>query len=87
MEQLLSLRKNYFEVEGFNFNTPEAEKVLQLLVDLVNKHKATPEIVTEFTEIPSFEYYIKNDGLFIRGWPTYDKDFKETRLMLKRRNI
>jgi multiple sugar transport system substrate-binding protein len=78
MEQLLSLRKNYFEVEGFNFNTPEAEKVLQLLVDLVNKHKTTPEVVTEFTEIPSFEYYIKNDGLFIRGWPTYDKDFKET---------
>ena len=78
MEQLLSLRKNYFEVEGFNFNTPEAEKALQLLVDLVNKYKTTPEVVTEFTEIPSYEYYIKNDGLFIRGWQTYDKDFKES---------
>jgi len=78
MELILNLNKNYFNENGFSFNTPEAEKALQLLVDMVNKYKITPGIVTEFTEIPSFEYYIKNDGLFIHGWPTYDKDFKET---------
>ncbi len=77
MELLLSLNKNYFEEEGFNLNTPEAHQALQLLVDLVNKYKTTPPVVTEFTEIPSFEYFIKNDGLFIWGWPVYDKDFKE----------
>ena len=30
MELLLSLNKNYFEQYGFNFNTSEAEKSLQL---------------------------------------------------------
>jgi len=78
MELLLSLNKNYFNEYGFNLNTPEAEKSLQLLVDLVNKYKTTPEVVTEFTEIPSYEYFIKSDGLFIHGWPSYDKDFKES---------
>lgn len=78
MELVLSLRPDYFEEEGFNLNTPEAEKSLQLLVDLVNEYKMTPKIVTEFTEIPSYEYFIKNDALFIRGWPSYDKDFEES---------
>jgi multiple sugar transport system substrate-binding protein len=77
MELLLSLNNKYFEQNGFNFNTSEAQKALQLLVDLVYKYKTTPQIVTEFTEIPSFEYFIKNNGLFIWGWPSYDKDFKE----------
>jgi multiple sugar transport system substrate-binding protein len=78
MELVLSLRPNYFEEEGFNLNTPEAQRALQLLVDLVNKYELTPKIVTEFTEIPSYEYYIKNDAVFIRGWPSYDKDFEES---------
>ena len=78
MELLLSLNRDYFSEEGFNLNTYEAEKSLQLLVDFVNKNKATPEIVTEFTEIPSYEYFINSDALFIRGWPSYDKDFKES---------
>ncbi|NWF89320.1 MAG: extracellular solute-binding protein [Ignavibacteriaceae bacterium] len=76
-EVLLSLNKNYFEQYGFNFNTIEAEKSLQLLVDLVNKYNISPKSVTEFTEVPSYQYFIQNDGLFIRGWPTFDKDFRE----------
>ena len=46
-------------------------------MDLVNKYKLSPREVTNFTEVSSYEYYIKNDALFIRGWPSYDKDFKE----------
>lgn len=76
-EVLLSLNKNYFEQHGFNFNTAEAEKALQLLVDLVSKYSVSPMEVTEFTEVQSYEYFIKNDALFIRGWPTFDKDFTE----------
>lgn len=77
MELLLSLDSKYFERYGFDFNTPAAQKSLQLLVDLVNNYKVTPKVVTEFTEIPSYEYFIKNNGFFIRGWQTYDKDFRE----------
>ena len=78
IENLLSLKPDYFATYGFNFDTPEAKKVLQLMVDLVHKDGATPEDVCNFTEVPSYEYYVRNDGYFIRGWNTYDKDFKQS---------
>lgn len=78
MELLLSLNRNYFEEHSFNFNTAEAEEALQTLVDLINKNKISPKIVTGLTEVPSYQYFIKNDGIFLRGWPSYDKDFVES---------
>ena len=76
IEVLLSLKQDYFSTVGFNFNTPEGRQSMQLLVDLVQKYGAAPDIVTSFTEVPSYEYFVKNDGLFIKGWTSYDKDFK-----------
>ena len=78
IELLLSLRRNYFSTIGFNFDTPEGRQALQLLVDLVQRDRVSPEEVTTFTEVPSYAYFIKNDGLFIRGWNTYDKDFSDS---------
>lgn len=78
MELLLSLNRQYFDEHGFNFNTDEAKKALQLLVDLVNKYHISPPVITDFTEVPSYEYFIRNDGLFLRGWPTFDKDFNQS---------
>jgi multiple sugar transport system substrate-binding protein len=78
MELLMGLDPYYFDKNGFDLNTEEARKALQLLVDLVNKYKLTPSEVTGFTEVPSYEHFIKTDALFIRGWPSYDKDFTET---------
>ncbi|MBP6672533.1 MAG: extracellular solute-binding protein [Bacteroidetes bacterium] len=76
IENLLSVDPEYFNRHGFDFNTPEARRTLQLMVDLINKDRSTPSVVTSFTEVPSFKYFIENDGLFIRGWTTYDKDFE-----------
>jgi ABC-type glycerol-3-phosphate transport system substrate-binding protein len=76
IEILLSLRPNYFETIGFRFNTPEGRKALQLLVDLVQKEKVTPPEIGNFTEVSSFDYFVQHNGLFIRGWTSYDKDFK-----------
>lgn len=78
MELLLSQNPNYFHQYGFNLDKPEAERALQMLVDFIYKYKITPREVVKFTEIPSYGYFIKNDGIFIRGWPSYDKDFKDT---------
>ena len=77
LEILLSLRPNYFETVGFRFDTPEAKQALQILVDLVHREHLSPAIVSDFTETPSFEYFIRNDGLFIRGWTSYDRDFSD----------
>ncbi|HMK39279.1 MAG TPA: extracellular solute-binding protein, partial [Bacteroidota bacterium] len=75
IENLLSLKPDYFSTVGFNFDTPEGKRALQQLVDLIHRDGASPPIVTSFTEAPSYEYFIRNDGLFLRGWTTYDRDF------------
>jgi ABC-type glycerol-3-phosphate transport system substrate-binding protein len=86
IENLLSLKSDYFTIHGFDFNTPEATHALQQLVDLVHKNKTTPAIVTTFTEVPSFQYYIENNGMFIRGWTTYEKDFDKNPFDVKKQH-
>jgi len=58
-----------YQNQKIQLSTPEAEKALQLLVDLVFKYKLTPENIVEFEENKSYDYFIKNDALFLRGWP------------------
>jgi multiple sugar transport system substrate-binding protein len=88
IEILLSQKPDYFTTIGFRFDTPEARNALRLLVDLVHKYGATPEIVSELTEVPSYEYFIKHDGLFLHGWNTYDQDFKASPIdSLKEKNL
>jgi ABC-type glycerol-3-phosphate transport system substrate-binding protein len=77
MEILLSQEPDYFSTVGYRFDTPEAKNALRLLVDMVHQEHATPDIVSNFTEVPSYDYFIKHDGLFLHGWTSYDQDFKE----------
>jgi multiple sugar transport system substrate-binding protein len=77
IDNLLSLKPDYFSTIGFDFDTPEGRKALQLLVDLVHRDGATPREVTSFIETPSYAYYVRNDALFLWGWTTYEKDFKD----------
>jgi multiple sugar transport system substrate-binding protein len=77
-EVLLSREKDYFSAHGFNFETPQARKALQLLVDLVQKYKVTPAAVTSMTEVSSYDYFVRQNGLFLRGWTSYDEDFQIT---------
>ena len=77
IEILLSQKPDYFTTIGFRFDTPEARNALHLLVDLVHVDQATPDIVGNFTEVPSYEYYLKHDGLFLHGWTSYVQDFRD----------
>lgn len=76
VELLLSENRNYFNENGFNLNTPEARKALNLLVGFVNNYHISPKAVTDFNENSSYKYFIENDGVFLRGWPSYEKDYK-----------
>ncbi len=78
METLLSLEPSYFTLHGFDFNTKSAREALRILVNMINKDHVSPPQVTEFTEVPSYKYFIQNDALFIRGWTSYDEDFRST---------
>ncbi|MGA9120356.1 MAG: extracellular solute-binding protein [Bacteroidota bacterium] len=78
IETLLSLEPTYFTLHGFDFNTKPAREALRILVDLVNRDHVTPPVVADFTEVPSYNYFINNDALFIHGWTSYGVDFQET---------
>ncbi|MCP5063002.1 MAG: extracellular solute-binding protein [Ignavibacteriae bacterium] len=74
-ELLLTHDKNYF-ASDIIFNNPEGSKALQLLVDLVNKYKISPTTVTNYREKDAYDNFITNDGLFVRGWVSFENDTK-----------
>jgi multiple sugar transport system substrate-binding protein len=74
-EVLLNCQSDYFKMHGFNFETPQAARALHLLVNLVQKYKVTPQVVTAMTEVSSYDYFLQHNGCFIRGWTSYERDF------------
>ena len=76
MDLILSQNRNYFKENKFDFNTPTARKALKLLVDFVNLYHISPEAVANFNEASSYKYFIEKNGVFLWGWPSYEKDNK-----------
>jgi multiple sugar transport system substrate-binding protein len=76
MDLILSQDRNYFKNNNFNFNTPVAQKALKLLYDFINVYHISPESVVNFNEASSYKYFIENNGVFLWGWPSYEKDKK-----------
>ena len=75
IESILNLNRDFFAADSLNFESEEAEKALRLLVEMVNKYNASPGKVTSFKEFTSHDYYIKNNGVFLRSWPTFIHDY------------
>lgn len=74
-ELLESQGRSFVEDGKIQLTTPESKRALQLMVDMVNKDGISPEIVTRLKENPSYEYYLKNNGVFLRGWPGFLADY------------
>ncbi len=70
-EILASLNSSFVKGGSLSINTPESKKALQFLLDLVHKYKVSPNEVVRLKENPSYEYFIKNNGIFLRGWPSF----------------
>ncbi len=79
MEMVLGKDPEYFYKHGFDFNTTDAEEALGYLVALVNESKITPPDVVNFTEVPSYDYFLDNNYEILHGWQSYDKDFTSWR--------
>lgn len=76
IEAILNQNREFFYKDEIDLNKQEARLALNLLVDLVNQYDIAPDEVTHFTEYMCHEYYIKNDGLFLRSWPTFLSDYR-----------
>jgi len=62
---------------SYNFNTNDAVKALEHLVNLVNKFDATPLEVIGFDEQQCYLYALERDVLFFRGWPGFPLQHEE----------
>lgn len=72
-ELLLTQDEEFFS-SNIDFTNPYAEKALQLLVDLVNKYKISPKDVINYREKDAYDNFIMNNGLFVRGWQSFEND-------------
>jgi len=72
-ELLLTQNEEFFN-SNLDFTNPYAEKALQLLVDLVNKYEISPKDVVNYREKDAYDNFIINNGLFVRGWQSFEKD-------------
>ncbi|MBK7104768.1 MAG: extracellular solute-binding protein [Ignavibacteriae bacterium] len=70
IEILGNKSENIYKNNVFNVNNIYSIEATQRLVDLIYKYKISPQIITSFDEGRSFEYALKNDIPFFRGWPT-----------------
>lgn len=76
IELMASQNMTLYKNRKLQLNTPEARRALQLLVDLVHKYKLSSSRVMEFEENQSYDYFVENDGFFLRGWPNLGWHFK-----------
>ncbi|HEX2866374.1 MAG TPA: extracellular solute-binding protein [Ignavibacteriales bacterium] len=77
MEMLSGQGGSIVSGDSVKLNTPGAVKAAQLLVDLVNKYHISPMEVSDLKENPSYKYFIDNNCMFLRGWPSFLREYKE----------
>ena len=65
--QGMSLIKN----GKLQLSSTEAYNSLALMVDLVNKYGITPKEVVNSKENEIYNFFLKNNILFLRGWPAF----------------
>lgn len=76
VEGIASQNQSLSDGEALKLTTPAARKSLQLLVDLVHKHQITPKIVVKYDEFQCYIHALKEDGLFLRGWPGFLRHYR-----------
>ncbi len=75
-EILASLDENYFRGNKIDLNTPIARRALQMMVDFIYKENIAPSVVTQFDENKSYEYWMKNNAMFVRGWSNFVENYR-----------
>ena len=76
VEGIASQNQTLLAGNSIQIDTPEARKTLQMLVDLIHKYQATPAIVSKYDEFQCYLHALKEDGLFLRGWPGFLRHYR-----------
>jgi len=65
-----------FSGDSIQLCQPKIDEVLQFLIDLVNKYKLTPSVVTKYDDFQCCLEADKRDAIFFVGWPGFRKHFE-----------
>jgi len=80
LEMLHSQGKDLYENGELRLDTPEAHKALQTLADFVHKNRISPPSVSELRENNGNNFFMSNNAIFLRGWPSFLKEFEKDTL-------
>jgi multiple sugar transport system substrate-binding protein len=86
-EILANMHGKLMDKDSLLLKTPQAEKALQFLDDLVNKYKISPANVLRFKEDDSYKFFLQNNGVFLRGWTGLFKNNKVGYTYLSMNNL
>lgn len=75
-EMLANQCNPLYRGDSLQLESPEAVKAVTFLVDLVRAHRLSPPAVTQFKEMNSYRYYVQKNGVFLRGWPNFIRDYQ-----------
>lgn len=75
MEILYNFSNNFNITDRFDIKSEANRKTFKFIYDLFNTKFLTPLDVTEFNENECYEYFAKNNAVFLRGWPSSERDF------------
>ena len=77
-ECVADIKNKIFYEDSVNLHLPKVNKSLQLLIDLVQKYKMSPPEVLNLDEYQGYQYALKNNAVFIRGWPGFLNQYDTT---------
>ncbi len=75
-EMLENQQRPLYANDSIQLETPEAVRAVTLLVDLVHAYRLSPASVTQFKELNSYRHYVEENGVFLRGWPNFIRDYQ-----------
>ncbi len=76
IELVLNQNRDFFKSEKIDLTRKETRAALQQMYNMIYKNDLTPPIITDFTEHQCHEYYIQNNGVFLRSWPSFLSDYE-----------
>jgi multiple sugar transport system substrate-binding protein len=77
-EMMAGLNDPLYSKGVFQLQTPGARKAVDLMVDLVQRYGMSPEVVTQMEENSSFTYCLNHNGVFLRGWPNFERSLQDS---------
>ncbi|HPN38234.1 MAG TPA: extracellular solute-binding protein [Melioribacteraceae bacterium] len=76
-ELLAMENSSIIDNDTINFDKAVHEKMLSFIYNLIHKYKISDKIVTKLKENSSYDYFIKNNGLFLRAWPGFESEINK----------